>query len=98
MLLAPLLEERPVEEIAVVRDVDARLLLLHVREPALEKVALVPLVEHLERARVLVARVVAEVLNVIANPLAVDDEVSLAVDHVRYHEDLVVRAVGELQR
>jgi hypothetical protein len=54
--LATLLEEGPVEEVAVVGDPDVRLELAAVLEEAIEEGPLVSLVEYVERTRVSVAR------------------------------------------
>ena len=59
---------------------------------------LVRFIKHGERSLVLRFRSVLKVLHISTNDLTVCDEVSLSVNHVRYHHDRIAGRVGKLQR
>ena len=90
--------ERPIEPVAVVRDDDVRTHGLDVVEEAAQHPSLVLLVEDVERAGVLGLGRVLEVGHVFGHVLATQNQISLAVKHVRDHKNFVHVRVRELER
>ena len=90
-------DKRPIEEVSVVCDHDCWSSYLYMFEEPFQHRLLVRLVENHKRSLVLRLRCVLEVCNVFRYDLAVCDEKSLTVDHVRYHHDLIDGSVWKLQ-
>jgi hypothetical protein len=59
---------------------------------------LIWLIKDYKRSLVLRLRRILKVLDILADDLPIRDEITLPVDHVRYHHDLIDLLYGELER
>lgn len=92
------LDEREIERVAIVRCYNGGFGLLNMLEPSSDDGFFVWFVEDGEGALKFGRRGVLEVRNVLRDNVAVVDEVSLTVDHVRDQHDLVKVLIRELER
>ena len=98
VLLGARLHEWEIEVVTVVRHVNARLNFAHVVEPLANERFFGRFVPDDERARVISLGRVLKVFHVLAHNLAVDNQVTLAVNHVRNHKHLIVFGIRKLER
>ena len=89
--LSSVLNERPIEVVAIECDEDERLCLSDVLEESYEQSFFIRLIEYFEEAvdAVLGLWAVLEVLDILTDDLSVGDQEAFTINDVRYHHDLV---------
>ena len=91
-------DKRPIKEVPVVSHPDIWSQLLAVFKETNQQVFFICFVEHDEWSWIRWFRSVLEIVNIFRNHLAVNDQVSLTIEHVRNHKDLVVICIRKFQR
>ena len=89
------LDERPVEEVSVVGDEYVRFDVKNVIEELLQQTQLVFFIEDYEGSFKFWSGSILEILHVAGNNLSVANEISLTINHVGNHHDLVNFGIGK---